>query len=127
MVNSRTRGHNLERDAAAEWKDIGFNAMTTRQGNRELDSLGVDVFQCDPFFIQCKMGRNYHNPKKIEEINRKGLQEYHNVDTVIPVLQTRADRKKSITCLYSEDFNKLLSFAKNQSEIHGISLEEIFR
>ena len=44
MANrNRTAGHNYERQIAQELRERGFNAITSREGNRQLDSLGVDL------------------------------------------------------------------------------------
>lgn len=84
-----------------------------------MDSLGVDLISTQPFLPQYKMGRNYRNPKLIEEVNTEELQG-------VPTLHLRADRKEEVVCMYGKDFFNLVAFAKEQAEMHGIDLQEIF-
>ena len=98
---SRQRGQTYEREICKEFKDktpykevkrhLEFQKEEAREG-RDLDNTGV-------FAVQCKRGRKYANPNKIEEVNRPDL---------IPLLITRADNKHSIACLYLDDLFDLL-------------------
>lgn len=95
---ARQRGHQFERDTAKRWRKLFPEAMTSRAGNRAMDALGVDIINVEPFMPQCKRGRKYVNPNKIEEVQVDG----------VPLLHTRGDEKETIVCLYEKDFFKLL-------------------
>lgn len=43
-MNSRDKGHRLERRIAKTWRDMGFmRAKTTRSCSRQLDACGIDI------------------------------------------------------------------------------------
>lgn len=55
MVNNRRAGHNLEREIAEEWRQMGFTSCTTsRYSSREMDDQCVDLCGTDPFYVQTK-------------------------------------------------------------------------
>ena len=63
-MNQRRKGHNYERQICREFKDLGYDAKTTRQESHTLDSLGVDVLVNAPYHIQCKSTSQTFNYSK---------------------------------------------------------------
>lgn len=52
---NRTAGHNLEREVAKDFVQMGFqNCKTSRYASREKDDQKVDLCYTEPFNIQCK-------------------------------------------------------------------------
>ncbi len=66
MANrNRTAGHNYERQIAEELRNLGFEATTSRQESRSLDSAGVDLVTDFPLQPQMKCSINQPNAHKI--------------------------------------------------------------
>jgi Holliday junction resolvase len=76
MANrNRTAGHNYERQVVNEFKEMGFDTtVTARAESRNLDNLGIDVFDTDelmPHDIQCKVSKGFTS-KQIRELLDRG-------------------------------------------------------
>ena len=89
----RSKGHGYEREIAKAFRELYPGCE--RYLNDVYGGKGIDVI-AGPYKIQCKRGRNYSPVNKLEEVN------YGNGD--IPLLATRGDKKKTVVCLYIEDF-----------------------
>ena len=63
------------------------------------EAKGYDIDNTGALRVQVKNHARYVNPSIIEEVKESG----------IPVLCTKATRKKWIACLYLDDFIKILS------------------
>lgn len=65
---NRTAGHNLEREIAEEFRQLGFTDCTTsRYSSREMDDQSVDLCGTEPFYIQTKRYKSapsYHSVLK---------------------------------------------------------------
>jgi len=60
---NRTKGHDLERDCASLFRNLGFSfAKTTRAESKTLDDAGVDIANI-PFLVQCKAGYDDRYPR----------------------------------------------------------------
>lgn len=67
-INSRTKGHAYERKIRLELQELGYiHCQTSRNENRILDSLGVDLTNTNPFNIQCKAVEKLGSYHKILE------------------------------------------------------------
>jgi hypothetical protein len=64
-ARNRNSGHNYERKIAEELRNLGFEAQTSREVDRQLDSAGVDLKTNFPLAPQMKCMCNTPN---IEEI-----------------------------------------------------------
>lgn len=66
-INSRTKGHNLEREIAKMFRDeLGFKfAKTSRFASRILDNCKVDISGV-PYLVQTKAGYANNRPKPEE-------------------------------------------------------------
>jgi Holliday junction resolvase len=66
MANrNRNAGHLLERDIVHRLKEMGYDAVTSRQESRSADARGIDIISDFPMSIQCKATVN---KPKIHEI-----------------------------------------------------------
>jgi len=101
--HSRTKGHAFERDICRQMReDCGFeDAMTSRAGDREKDSQGIDLINTEPFAFQCKRYVLYAPISALSEIK---LQDGYE----IPVLVTKADRCPTMVVLPLNDFKLLI-------------------
>jgi len=99
----RAKGIKFEQDIARQMReDCGFeDAMTSRAGDREKDSQGIDLINTEPFAIQCKRYAKYAPATCLEEVK---LQEGYE----IPILLTKADRAKTLAILPWEDLKLLI-------------------
>jgi len=84
--NSRTKGHNWEREIAKMFReDLEFkNAKTSRYASRLLDDCKVDIAGV-PFLIQAKAGYEKNRPKFEEifkEIETELLKNYNKTDKI---------------------------------------------
>ena len=62
MANrNRTAGNNYERQIASELRQLGFEAVTSRQESRSLDAKGVDLVTSFPLKPQMKCSVNQPN------------------------------------------------------------------
>jgi len=48
----------MEREIAAELREMGYEAVTSRQESRSADAAGIDIISNIPFEIQCKASKN---------------------------------------------------------------------
>lgn len=63
MINSRTKGHDFERQIATWFRDIGFTyCKTARSASKLMDDCGID-FVGIPFRVQAKSGYAGNRPK----------------------------------------------------------------
>jgi len=56
---NRTAGHNWERETTKKYRELGFNATTSRYTSREKDDQKVDLCGTEPINIQAKFTKNY--------------------------------------------------------------------
>lgn len=96
---SRTKGHGFEREVARAFVAAGYDGARRQLEYHINDAQGVDLQGTGSWRVQCKRGRKYANPNKIEEI--KDL-------TGKPVLVTRADDKPALAVMRLEDFLALI-------------------
>ena len=62
MANpNRNRGHKFERDIVLMLKEMGYEAVTSRQESRSADARGIDIISDYPFKIQAKCKKNQPN------------------------------------------------------------------
>lgn len=94
---NRQKGHDTERWVARELREMGYE-----DAKRDLEyqfGKGYDVHG-GPFLVQCKRGKKYANPNKIEEVPQ--------TKDKIPLLLAWCDRRDPIVCLYWRDFRALM-------------------
>ena len=66
MANrNKTAGNNYERQIAQELRDMGYEAVTSRQESRSLDNAGVDLVTNFPYAPQMKCSINQPNIHKL--------------------------------------------------------------
>ena len=95
--SARTKGHSFERRVAQDFRDIDFDdAMTARAGDRAQDEAGCDIVNVLPFKVQCKAKKDYVSVSTMEEVKVSYGE--------IPVVVTKADRKKIRVILNYDDF-----------------------
>jgi len=63
MANTnRNRGHNWERTCVNRLKDLGYDAVSSRQESRSADARGIDIISDTfPLKVQCKTQVNQPN------------------------------------------------------------------
>lgn len=62
---NKTAGSNYERQIAAELRDLGFDAVTSRSESRSLDNAGVDLVTDFPLAPQMKISVNQPNVHRL--------------------------------------------------------------
>lgn len=97
-INARRKGLQYEREVVSLLKSVFMDCERTQEGD-SLDRAGVDIRGTGSLRVQCKRGRGYAPINKIEEVRCS-----HG----IPVLWTKADRKRSVVCLYEDDFLRII-------------------
>lgn len=102
---SRTKGHNLERSEAIDWREFYPDARRHLEYHG-LDANGVDLINTGDWLIQCKAYKNYPPVNKIDEIKPKGKR----------LLILKADRKPIIYCTDKSNFLGLLRENKRLKE-----------
>jgi len=96
-MNSRRKGHQYERDIVNKLKKI-FPKCKRRLEYQQLDVRGIDLDNTGSFSIQCKRGRRYAPVNTLEEVGGTGIK----------MLITRADKKRSVACMYLDDLLMIL-------------------
>lgn len=100
MNRNRRIGHQYERDCAKIMRGLGWkDCKTSRYSNRELDDLGVDLTNTDPYLIQNKVSAKCVNYRKI--------------------LSSMPDGKKLI-------FNKIITNKKKKGEYVIMEIDTLF-
>ena len=95
--HSRTKGLNYERELVKEFRKLFPDVSRAIIGSR-LDNNGVDLnIPNSKLRVQAKRNKSYAPISKIEEVKLEG----------IPALVTRGDSKRSVICLYLDDFIKI--------------------
>ena len=96
-ARNRRAGHAYEREIANKLKDI-FPDVRRHLEPRGCDSVGgIDLDNTGVYGIQMKNYANYAPINKIEEVKQG-----------IPVLITKGQRKKSVVCMYFDDWKRLV-------------------
>jgi len=93
----KLKGKVYEQEIARAFKEL--YPGTERYLNDVYGGKGVDVI-AGPYKIQCKRYKDYCPVNKLEEVV------YTQGD--MPILATRGDKKKTIICLYLDDFIEIL-------------------
>lgn len=55
---NRSAGHRWELDIVKSLKDMGYEAVSSRQESRSMDARGIDIVSDYPFLIQAKCMTN---------------------------------------------------------------------
>lgn len=103
---SRRKGHQFERDVAARWRDMGFDATTSRYTSRATDDAGVDLCGTAPFAIQCKAW--------------KSAPAYHDVLAAMPqgsdfnVILHKRPHKGTVAVMSADDFEELVQMLRKE-------------
>lgn len=98
MKNPKEKGTKYELKIINELRSLGFEAVSTRQSSRLLDSQGVDILTNFPFNIQCKRVEKMSNFEQVlEGMNR-------DKD---PVIFHKKNHKPDIVIMLKEDFYKI--------------------
>jgi hypothetical protein len=101
----RTKGHSFERWCAEQFRKV-FPDAKRHLEYQAGEALGRDLANTGDYLVQCKRGRKYCNPSRIEEI------QIDPIECGIPVLITKGDDKEPLACLPLSSFLKLLAFEK---------------
>jgi len=97
---NRQKGHSFERELAKEFQELGFDCMTSRNGDRSQDARGRDLVDTWPYAVQAKRYKNYVPINTIEEIEVD--------DGEIALLITKANNKPAMAVLPWHDLKKLI-------------------
>jgi hypothetical protein len=118
-VNSRRKGHDLERKVARDLQKIWPLAVTSRANSQVLDACGVDIDNV-PFLIQCKSGYLRNRPKpellfadltaKVKEKFGKERAEFP------PVLIHKMDARNPFNFLVTITYEEWLNLIANARE-----------
>ena len=110
MANSRTKGHNFERQIAKLFRELGFACTTSRFSSKEKDDAKIDLCGTDPFHIQLKA------------VERLGS--YHSIISSLPkekgfyrVLMHKKNHSGTIVAMELDSFVELLQKLINAGEI----------
>ena len=98
---NRRKGHQFERDIVNLLGEGAKRVLEYQEG------LGFDV-EYGRLRIQCKRGKSYAPINRIEEVY-EGMKKSNNKDITmaVPVLITKADKKRAIVAMYLDDFLKI--------------------
>lgn len=118
-INVRTKGHNAERVYRTIFRELGYDCTSSRESNRLLDALGVDLDKV-PFNIQIKAGyKKGLNYSEVLDYTLNNLKERAEERLSLPTLMIHhKDRKKgkrirtatdSLVIMTFDDFKKLIS------------------
>lgn len=99
---SRTKGHSFERWTASKLRKIYPNARRHLEYQMG-EANGRDIANTGAFLFQCKRGRKYANPNKIQEI------QIDPIEGGTPVLVTKGDNAEPLACLPFDVFLKMLA------------------
>ena len=81
MANrNRNAGNGYERQIAQELRDMGFEAVTSRQESRSLDAAGVDLVTTFPLAPQMKVSINQPNAHKILTVTEAEIIFYKRIE-----------------------------------------------
>jgi len=58
---NRDRGHKFEREIVNTLKEMGYEAVSSRQESRSMDARGIDIVSDYPYLIQAKSMVNQPN------------------------------------------------------------------
>jgi hypothetical protein len=97
----RQRGNQYERDIVNELKAMSFDAKTSRNHDRFLDSQGVDIVTDLPFNIQCKCLNNFRNPVPVLA--------HMPEDEKLNLIMSKVVSKGQYVTMSKEDFYRLLT------------------
>ena len=109
-INSRDKGHAYERQIVSICKDLGYDeAGTSRNNNRALDALKVDLVNTDPFNIQAKAQENGINYFKL--LDSMPQEDNHNI-----VLHKK-NRQGDIAVMRTETLYHIIDLLKKNNLI----------
>lgn len=105
---NRNRGHSYERSISKEFRDMGWeNACTTRYASRMKDDQKIDIFDVDPFNVQCKATNKCINYKKVIS----EMPQDFNYNVVFNKLTGKGD----FVMLEKKDFYELIMMLKENN------------
>ena len=97
-INTRAKGHTLERYIAKLLREIGFsNCTTSRLTSRAMDHAKVDLCDTGPLYIQAKAVEKLGCVHTILDSMPKHKGKYN-------IVWHKKNRKGSIVCMTEEDF-----------------------
>lgn len=99
---SRTKGYGFEREIAVALRPLFPDARRRLENHRD-DANGVDLMNVGRYQVQCKRGRKYANPNRIEEVT------FNEFLDEVPVLITAGDRKPTLVVIPLEEFMRLVA------------------
>ena len=107
-ARSRRKGHNLEREVARQFREIGYDrAKTSREADPLADPRGGDVAGVYPFFPQCKAVESLGSHHRI-------LSDMEPMSDEIPILFHKRNRQGTTVTLWAEDFLELVEMLKTE-------------
>lgn len=105
---NRRRGHNLEREIARQFREIGYHgAKTTREADPLADPRGQDITGVYPFFPQCKSVQALGSHHRV-------LGDLEPMSDEIPVLFHKRKRQGTTVTLWADDFLELVEMLKTE-------------
>lgn len=105
---NRTRGHSYERQIAKEFRDAGWSsACTTRYASRMKDDQKIDIFDTNPFNVQCKATNKCINYHQILQEMPKDL----NYNVIFNKLTSKGE----FVIISKEDFYELINMLKDNN------------
>jgi len=112
MANrNRTAGNNYERSIVNELKELGYDVVTARSESRNADNAGIDILGDFPYYIQCKVKKDY--PKLNELINNDRPERFQDKPIVVFHKKVKKAKTRFVTegefvSMRKEDFYKLI-------------------
>lgn len=101
---NKTAGSNYERQIAAELRDLGFDAVTSRSESRSLDNAGVDLVTNFPLAPQMKISVNQPNVHKLLTETEAEIIFYKRVEKAFEKFMSKGE----YVMLRKEDFYKII-------------------
>lgn len=102
MLARKKKGNNYELKIIKLMKQLGFKrAVSSRAQSRNLDALGVDIVNTDPFLIQCKAWESAPSYHKVLSSMPQHKGKYN-------LVFHKRNNQGSVVVMTEEDFIELL-------------------
>lgn len=101
---NRDKGNGYEREIAKEFRDMGFEAVTSRSESKRLDNAGVDLVTDFPLAPQMKVSVNQPNFHKLLTETEAEIVFYKKQEKVKNRFMSRGE----YVVMKKEDFYKIL-------------------
>lgn len=101
---NRRKGHTFEREVVHVFKKTFPDARRNLEFQKEAAAFGVDLINTGRWHVQCKRGKHYVSPNRINEVK------ICPIEGGCPILLTRADNRPTLAVLPFDELMALIRF-----------------